>query len=182
MLAEREVALRLARNMDVVRKLRIACKSRFFWFYSLSLWDPEAFWKCVSGAGVFAVVAFLLMRVTVVRFATLPLTATVMFEYFLMGLILMWLYNLGPWIHPTNFKVILTFIFRLYRKNKSVDDLSAYDIGSLFPPQTEDLAFTFRGVQSSRTFARIERSSFLGPLFLGSIFAFVLTALLMLTS
>ena len=56
-----------------------------------------------------------------------------MFEYFLLGLILMWVYNLGPWLHPTNLIVIFTFIFSLYRKNKTTEDLSAEDIGRLFP-------------------------------------------------
>src|SRR5215467_11644156 len=118
MVTDLEVDLRLATNIDVDRKLRLASKSRYFWLYGLSLWDPEAFWKCFTGASAFALVGLLLLRSTVVAFVPSTLTVTAVFEFFVLGLILMWLYYLGPWVHPANLKVILTFVFRLYRKNK----------------------------------------------------------------
>jgi hypothetical protein len=183
LLAEREIALRLARDINVIRKLKIACRSPFFWVYSLSLWDPEAFLSCISGGFAFALVGLLFMKITLVGFAPSALTATATFEYFVLGLILMWLYYLGPWLHPTNLKVILTFIFRLYRQNKTVDDLSAEDISRLFPPKAQvNASNPTQSARSSRIYARIERSSFFGPLLLGSIFAFVLIALLLITS
>jgi len=132
-LANSEVVLRLATNRDVDRKLRTAASSRFFWVYSLSLWDPDAFWKCIAGASAFAGVGLCLSWATPGFFLPTQLTATVIFEYFAFGLILMWAFNLGPWLNPRNFAVIFTFIFRLYRKNMTVDDLSADEIGRLFP-------------------------------------------------
>jgi len=178
----REIALRLAANRDVDRKLRIASASRFFWVYSLSLWDPEAFWKCVSGASAFALVALVLKGLGPGGFTSAPLTAGVMFEYFVLGLILMWLYNLGPWLHPTNFAVIFTFIFRLYRNNKTLDDLSAHEINRLFP-EDGDPASTRKGhARLWRLRLRITRSPVLGSLVLGSTFAALMVALLLITS
>jgi len=137
-LANSEVALRLATNRDVDRKLRIAASSRFFWIYSLSLWDPDAFWKCIAGASAFAGVGLCLARASPGFFLPTQLTATVIFEYFAFGLILMWAFNLGPWLNPRNFSVIFTLIFRLYRKNMTADDLSAEEIGRLFPEKAPD--------------------------------------------
>ncbi len=186
MITEREVALRLAANKDVDRKLRIASRSRFFWFYSLSLWDPDAFWQCVIGAAGFAAGAFLLTRVTFVGLAMPPLVATTMFEYFLLGLILMWLHSLGPWLQPTNLKVILTFVFRLYRKGKVVGDLSAEEIRSLFPSrrdgQTSALSERPNPSRISVLVGMLETSAIFGSLTVGALFAFFLVALLVIAS
>jgi len=154
-LATSEVALRLATNRDVDRKLRIAANSRFFWIYSLSLWDPDAFWKCIAGASAFAVVGLCLARATPGFFLPTQLTATVIFEYFAFGLILMWAFNLGPWLNPRNFSVIFTLIFRLYRKNMTADDLSAAEIGRLFPeraaePDPKERAMLLRLLQRAK--------------------------------
>lgn len=182
MLADREVALRLATNRDVDRKLRIAAGSRFFWVYSLSLWDPEAFWKCISGASAFALVGLFLERTLHVGFPPTPLTATAVFEYFLLGLILMWAYNLGPsWLHPTNLIVIFTLVFKLYRKNMTLDDLSAQEIGRLFPEEDPGLD-TGKEAILSRVYLRIRRSPVLGSLMLGSSLAALMVALLLLTT
>jgi hypothetical protein len=182
LLADREVALRLASNMDVDRKLRIASNSRFFWIYSLSLWDPDAFWKCISGAAAFALVGLYLTAMMPAGFTHVSLTATAMFEYFLLGLILMWFYNLGPWLHPTNLIVIFTFIFRLYRKNKTLNDLSAEEIGRLFP-KDENPVFSLRHyARLSRLYLRIRQSPVIGSLLLGaSLAAFMVTLLLIMS-
>ena len=182
MLADREVALRLAVNRDLDRKLRIASGSRFFWVYSLSLWDPDAFWKCISGASAFAFMWLILERLVPGGFASAPLTATAFFECFLFGLILMWVYSLGPWLHPTNLTVIFTFIFRLYRKNKTLNDLSPQELNRLFP-EGDDPALT-PSVQARlwRLFLRMRGSPVLGSLILGSSFAALLVALLLIAS
>jgi hypothetical protein len=181
LLADREVALRLATNRDVDRKLKIAAGSRFFWVYSLSLWDPDAFWKCISGASAFAFVGLCLAGLVPGGLIPAQLTVTVIFEYFLLGLILMWAYNLGPWLHPTNLTVIFTLIFRLYRRNMTMDDLSAQEIGRLFPKEDPKLD---TGVKAtlSRLFLRIRRSTVFGSLILGSVLATLMVALLVLAS
>jgi len=182
LLADREVALRLAANRDIDRKLRAAVGSRFFWVYSLSLWDPDAFWKCVSGATAFSLVALVLKGLGPGGFTLAPLTASAMFEYFVLGLILMWMANLGPWLNPTNLSVIFTFIFRLYRKNRSIDDLSAHEINRLFP-EGEDAAFpSSRLARIMSLRLRIKRSPVLGSLMIGATFAALMVALLLLTS
>jgi hypothetical protein len=182
LLSDREVALRLATNRDVDRKLRIASSSRYFWIYSLSLWDPDAFWKCVSGAAAFAFVGLLVMRLTSVGLMSASLTAAGMFEYFLLGLILMWVYSLGPWLHPTNLLVIFTFIFRLYRRNMTIDDLSAEEIGRLFPTHNENPASAEEHPVLERLYRRIRQSPVLGSLVVGSSFAAFMILLLLITS
>lgn len=181
MLADREIALRLATNRDVDRKLRIAAGSRFFWVYSLSLWDPDAFWKCVSGASAFALVGLCLQLLMPGGFAHAPLTATAIFEYFLLGLILMWVYNLGPWLLPSNLIVIFKLIFRLYRKNRSMDDLSAQEISRLFPDEESQFHSGKLAILSG-LYLHIRRSPVLGSLMLGSAFAAIMVALLLVTS
>ena len=182
---EREVALRLAANRDIDRKLRVASRSRFFWIYSLSLWDPDAFWKCLSGAVGSAAVAFLLTRITFVGFTFPPVVATTMFEYFLLGLIFMWFYSLGPWLHPTNLKVIFTFIFRLYRKNKVLGDLSADEIRRLFPVRRLGRSSALndhpRPSLISALIGMITGSVIFGSLAVGTLFAFFLVALLLIS-
>lgn len=180
MLVDREVALRLATNKDIDRKLKIAAGSRFFWVYLLSLWDPDAFWKCILGASAFTLVGLFLAVLIPGGAATMQLTATVTFEYFLLGLILMWACNLGPWLHPTNLVVIFTFIFRLYRKNMTMDDLSAQEIGRLFPEASE--FDTGRKAMFSRLYLRIRRSPVIGSLMLGSVLAALMVSLLLLAS
>jgi hypothetical protein len=182
LLTDREVALRLATNRDVDRKLRAASSSRFFWIYSLSLWDPDAFWKCVSGAAAFAVMGFFLVGLTHAGFMPTSLTVTAMFEYFLMGLILMWVYKLGPWLHPTNLLVIFTFIFSLYRKNRTLDDLCPEEIGRLFPSQKEGPAFIQEHARFEQLYLRIRRSPVLGSLLLGASSAAFMIILLLITS
>jgi hypothetical protein len=157
--------------------LKALSGSRFFWVYSLSLWDTEAFWKCFSGASAFAMVGFIMTSVLTRQFT--PLIATTIFEYFLLGLIIMWLYNLGPWLHPTNLLVIFTFTFRLYRKNKTVDDLSAEEIGRLFPGEG---LVTGWSAALTPMFLRIRRSPVLGSLLLGSLFAVLMVGLLVASS
>jgi hypothetical protein len=171
------VALRLATNREVHRKLQALSGSRFFWVYSLSLWDMEAFWKCISGAAAFALIGLGTMSVLTREFT--PLLATTIFEYFLLGLILMWLYNLGPWVQPTNLIVISTFLFRLYRKNKTVDDLTAEEFGRLFPH--EILVPGWRG-RLTPVLLRVRRSPVLGSLLLGSLFAVLMVGLLVMSS
>jgi hypothetical protein len=179
---ELEVALRLATNIDVDRKLRLASNSKYFWLYSLSLWDPEAFWQCFTGASAFAMVGLLLMRVTLVGFAPSTLTVMADLEFFALGLILMWLYHLGAWLHPANFKVILTLVFRLYRQNKTMNDLSAAEIGRLFPARRDRSTFTLaQRIQSSGIYVRIEDSHSFESLLTGSTFAILLSTLLWLT-
>jgi hypothetical protein len=179
LLSDHEVALRLATNRDVDRKLRTASSSRFFWVYALSLWDPDAFWKCVSGAAAFAFAGLFLMRLTSLGFTPASLTAAAMFEWFLLGLILMWLYNLGSWLHPTNLIVIFTFIFRLYRKNKTIDDLSAEDIGRLFPFSDEDPTSAQKHSTLARLYRWIRHSPVIGSLLVGlSLAAFMILLLL----
>jgi len=181
LLTDREVALRLATNRDVDRKLRTASSSRFFWLYSLSLWDPDAFWECVSGASAFAFVGLFLMRLTFIGFTPASLTAAAVFEYFLLGLILMWVYKLGPWLHPTNLIVIFTFIFRLYRKNKTIDDLSAEEIGRLFPFD-EDSTSSHERATLAKLYRRVRQSPVIGSLLLGSLLAAFMIVLLLITS
>jgi hypothetical protein len=182
LLADREIALRLAVNRDLDRKLRIASGSRFFWVYSLSLWDPDAFWKCVSGASGFAFVWLTLERLVPGGFASAPLTATAFFEWFLLGLILMWVYSLGAWLQPTNLAVIFTFIFRLYRKNKTLEDLSPQELNRLFPEKEDHVSILNGQVVLWRLFIRIRRSPVLGSLILGSSLAILLIALLLMAS
>lgn len=179
MLADREVALRLAANRDVDRKLKIAASSRFFWIYSLSLWDPDAFWKCIAGASAFAGMGLFLAMFVPTGLVPAQLTATVIFDYFLLGLILMWVYNLGPWLHPTNLVVIFTFVFRLYRKNMTMDDLTPRDIGRLFPEEDAELSSGRRSLLT-RLFLRMRRSAVLGSLVLGSVLATLMVGLLLL--
>lgn len=181
MLANREAALRLATNRDIDRKLKTIVKSRFFWVYALSLWDPDAFWKCISGATAFAVVGLYLAGVAHGGLIPAQLTATVIFEYFLLGLILMWAYNLGAWLHPANFTIIFTLIFSLYRKNKTVEDLSAQELGRLFPGEdSKPDSGIFAAM--SRLYLQMRRSPVLGSLMLGSLFAAMMVALLLLAS
>ena len=181
MLSDREVSLRLAVDREVDRKLRAAASSRFFWVYALSLWDTDAFWRCVSGAAAFAV-AGLFMAVLVPSFQLgTQLMATVVFEYFLLGLILMWAYNLGPWLHPTNLAVIFTFIFRLYRKNKTTEDLSAQEIGSMFPDEDSASAGGWRSIPH-RLYLGIRRSTALGSLVLGSAFGAMMVSLVLIAA
>ena len=177
MIADREVALRLARDRNLDRKLRVSSGSKYFWIYSLSLWEPDAFWRCVSEASAFATVG--LIFASVVRGGFSPLIATTAFEYFLLGLVVAWVFNLGPWLQPTNLAVIFTFIFRLYRKHKTVDDLSAEEIGRMFPHRIS--AGKGDGTLV-RIFVRIRQSPILGSLFLGSCFAAFLLALLLVSS
>jgi hypothetical protein len=179
LLADREAALRLATSRDVDRKLKIAVRSRFFWVYALSLWDPEAFWKCISGASAFALVGLCLGSAVPGGLLPAQLTVTVIFEYFMFGLILMWVFNLGPWLDPRNLLVIFTLIFRLYRKNVTADDLSAEDISRLFPEDDPDLAG-----QSivTRLFHRARHSAVLGSLILGSLLAVLTVVPLLLAS
>lgn len=175
------MALRLATNRDVDRKLRAAAGSRFFWLYSLSLWDPDAFWKCISGASGFAIVGFCLSRLISVGFVPTQLTVTVAFEYFLLGLILMWAWHLGPWLYPLNLVVIFTFIFRLYRKNMTTNDLSAHEISQLFPE--EDAPSDASGqVSFSRIWLWARRSPILGSLMLGAALAALIVVLLLVAS
>jgi hypothetical protein len=178
-LADREAALRLATSRDVDRKLRTAVSSRFFWVYALSLWDPDAFWKCISGASAFAFVGLLLAGLAPQGMPPAQLTVTVIFEYFMFGLILMWVFNLGPWLDPRNLLVIFTFIFRLYRKNVTTDDLTAEDFGRLFPE--DDLEHTGQSAVT-RLFYRLRHSSVLGSLILGSVLAVLTVAPLILAS
>jgi hypothetical protein len=182
LLADREVALRLAVNRDLDRKLRIASGSRFFWVYSLSLWDPDAFWKCISGASAFAFMWLILERLVPGGFASAPLTATAFFECFLFGLILMWVYSLGPWLHPTNLTVIFTFIFRLYRKNKTLDDLSPQELYHLFPEKGDPVSIPYGQVVLWTLFNRVRRSPVLMSLMLGASFAALLVALLLVAA
>jgi len=179
-LRDREVALRLATNRDVDRKLRVASSSRFFWIYSLSLWDPDAFWQCISGAAAFASVGLFLMRLTSVGFT--PTSVTAAFEYFLLGLILMWVYKLGPWLHPTNLIVIFTFVFRLYRKNMTMDDLNAEEIGRLFPFHSQDRDSTHGRTRVARLYLRLRQSPVIGSLLLGASLAAFMILLLLITS
>jgi len=175
MLADREVALRLAIDRNVDRKLRTATGSRFFWVYALSLWDPDAFWKCISGASGFALAGLLLAGVMPGMHLPSQFTATVIFEYFLIGLILMWVYNLGPWLHPSNLTVIFTFIFRLYRKNMTLGDLSAQEIGRMFPADEPPSGAGWRSVPS-RLYFWMRRSDVLGSLALGLFLGAVIIA------
>jgi hypothetical protein len=177
LLADREAALRLATSRDVDRKLRTAVTSRFFWVYSLSLWDPDAFWKCISGASAFALVGLWLASAVPGGLLPAQLTATVICEYFMFGLILMWVFNLGPWLDPRNLLVIFTFIFRLYRKNLTTDDLSAQDISRLFPEYDPEHAE--RSVVSM-LYHRVMHSPVLGSLILGSLLAVLTVAPLLL--
>ena len=179
MLADREVALRLAIDRNLDRKLRTAVGSRFFWVYSLSLWDPDAFWKCISGAAGFAFAGFFLAGFTPGVHMELQQTATVVFEYFVLGLILMWAYNLGPWLHPTNLTVIFTFIFRLYRKNMTTKDLSAQEIGRMFPEGDSEAG---RNTFLPRLYRWIRRSTVLGSLVLGAGLGAMMVALVVLAS
>jgi hypothetical protein len=179
---DREVALRLAVDRDLDRKLRATSGSRFFWVYSLSLWDPDAFWKCASGASAFAIVWLILERSVPGASASAPLAATASFECFLLGLAVMWTYQLGPWLHPTNLIVILTFIFRLYRKNKTLDDLSPLEINRLFPVDEGPGSSSDGRAKLWRLFDRIRLSPVLGPLSLGASFAALLVALLLVAS
>jgi hypothetical protein len=183
LLADREVALRLATSREVDRKLRVASESRYFWVYALSLWDPDAFWQCVGGALTSALIGFFFMAFTVRDFIVRPLFATALFEYFLLGLILMWLYNLGAWLHPTNLKVIFTFIFRLYRKNKNLEDLSAEEIGRLFPAKGEARGMNLvERLSPSKLYASLEDSRVFGPLVVGSLFSMFLVLLLAISA
>lgn len=182
MSVDSEAALRLAVDRDLDRKLRVTSGSRFFWVYSLSLWDPDAFWKCASGASAFAIVWLILERSVPGASASAPLAATASFECFLLGLVIMWVYQLGPWLHPTNLIVILTFIFRLYRKNKTLDDLSPLEIYRLFPADDEPGSSSPGEVALWRLFTRIRRSPVLGPLTLGASFSALLVALLLIAS
>ncbi len=180
MIAEREVALRLAADKDIDRKLRVTSGSRFFWVYSLSLWDPDAFWKCISGASAFAMVGIALESFLPGQAGSAPLTATVSFEYFLLGLLLMWLYSLGPWLNPTNLSVIFVFLFGLYRKRRTVDDLSAGEIRRLFPEE-EDVA-SHRGTLwwLWAIYLQLKRSPVTGSLIVGAVLASLVLAPLLL--
>jgi hypothetical protein len=113
--------------------------------------------------------------------ATAQLTAMVTFEYFLLGLILMWACNLGPWLHPTNLGVIFTLIFRLYRKNKTMDDLSAQEIGRLFPEKEPEPNTGWKALLP-RFYLWLRRSPVIGSLILGSVLATLMVALLLLAS
>ena len=177
MFADREAALRLATSRDVDRKLKTVAGSRFFWIYALSLWDPDAFWKCIAGASAFALVGVCLAGAAPEGILPAQLTAAVIFEYFVFGLILMWVFNLGPWLDPRNLLVIFTFIFRLYRKNVTTDDLSAEDIGHLFPEDDSERAE--RSVVSM-LYHRVTHSPVLGSLILGSLLAVLTVAPLLL--
>ena len=181
MLADREVAIRLAVDRDVDRKLRMAASSRFFWAYALSLWDPDAFWRCIGGASAFAFAGLFLARLLPGMNLPTELTATVIFEYFLLGLILMWAYNLGPWLHPTNLTVIFTFIFRLYRKNMTTGDLSAQEIGRMFPGDDSPAEHGWKSLPQ-RTYLWFRRSNALGPLVVGSGLGVLIVALLIIAS
>lgn len=179
MIADREVALRLAVDRDVNRKLTTAARSRFFWAYALSLWDPDAFWKCVGGASAFAFAGlFLAGTMPGVHLAT-QLTATLVVEYFLVGLILMWAFNLGSWLHPTNLMVIFTFIFRLYRKNLTTGDLSAQEIGRMFP---EDPPSTGWRLAPMRVYLGLRRSTPVASLLLGTGLAGMMVAILLMAA
>ena len=183
MLADREVALRLATDREVDRKLRIASDSRYFWAYALSLWDPDAFWGCVGGALGVAVVGFFIMCFTVGGLVARPLIGTALFEFFLLGLVLMWIYNLGPWLHPTNLKVIFTFVFRLYRKQRNMDDLSAEEIGRLFPERNKEKKLTLaERLSPSSIYASMEGSPVIGPLAAGLLLAVFFVLLLKVTA
>lgn len=180
-MADREAALRLATSRDVDRKLRTVVSSRFFWVYALSLWDPDAFWKCITGASAFAFVGLCLATAAPPGGVLPPaqLTAAVIFEYFIFGLILMWVFSLGPWLNPRNLLVIFTFIFRLYRKNVTTADLSAEDIGRLFPE--DDPEYDERSI-FPRIYHRVMHSPVLGSLILGSLLAVLTVAPLLVAS
>ncbi len=176
------MALRLAVDRDLDRKLRITSGSRFFWVYSLSLWDPDAFWKCTSGASTFALVWLTLERFVPGGFSSAPLTAMAFFEWFLLGLILMWVYSLGPWLHPTNLAVIFTFIFSLYRNNKTLDDLSPKELNDLFPEKGDPAETPKAQALLWGLYTRIKGFPVIGSLVLGSTFAALLVALLLIAS
>ena len=131
----------------------------------------------MSGASGFAVIGLALTRTLPHSFT--PVMATTVFEYFILGLILMWLYSLGAWLQPTNLIIIFTFIFRLYRRNKTVDDLSAEEIGRLFPDGVSETGF--RG-SLRRTILGIRGSPVVGSLLLGSSLAVLMVALLLASS
>jgi hypothetical protein len=167
----------LANDRNLDRKLRTLSGSRFFWLYSLSLWEPDAFWKCVSGAATIATLGLLMTSVLTGQLTRLDGISAV--EYFLLGLALMWRYNLGAWLYPTNLLVIFTFIFRLYRKNKTVDDLSAEELGRLFPgPGSAANAKSL----SAKVLAFLRRSPVLGSLLIGCCLALFLVSLLIIGS
>ena len=167
----------MARDRNLDRKLKTLSGSRFFWVYSLSLWEPDAFWNCVLGASLFALIGLVTVVASTREFR--PVEVTSIFEFFILGLILMWTYKLGPWFRPTNLIVIFTFIFRLYRKNKTLDDLSAEDISRMFPHES-----TFLGgpVRLTRVLTGIRGSPVLGSLLVGICFAGLLIALLVISS
>ena len=131
----------------------------------------------MSGATGFAMIGLALTRA--LPYAFTPVMATTVLEYFILGLVLMWLYILGDWLQPTNLIVIFTFIFRLYRRNKTLDDLSAEEIGRLFPDGVSE-----RGLRGSlqRTLLRVRRSPVVGSLLLGSFFAVLMVAMLVISS
>jgi hypothetical protein len=78
--------------------------------------------------------------------------------------------------------VIFTFIFRLYRKNKTLDDLSPQELNRLFPEKEDHVSIINGQVVLWRLFIRIRRSPVLGSLILGSSFATLLVALLLMAS
>lgn len=163
------------RNLD--RKLRTLSGSKYFWIYSLSLWEPDAFWRCVSGAATIATMGLLVTSILTGQVTRLDAISAM--EFFMLGLALMWRYNLGAWLYPTNLLVIFTFIFRLYRKNKTVDDLSAEELWRLFP-DPESTTSTKSPV--GKVLAFLRRSPVLGSLLIGCCLALFLVSLLIVGS
>lgn len=176
MLPDREVAIRLATNREVDRKLRELSRSKYFWLYSLSLWNPDAFQRCVLGASCFAAIGLFLSLILTGGLE--PMVATVSFEFFLLGLVLMWPFALGPWLQPRNLVVIFTFVFTLYRKNRAVSDLSAEEIRYLFPRSPSDA----RGRDPLARFrVALRQSPVIASLALGCCLAVLIVGLLLLT-
>lgn len=175
MQTEFDVALRLATDASIDRKLKTVSRSRFFWVYSLSLWDIEAFRDCLTGALLFAAIGLVLIGTNA------PLTMKSVggvVDYFILGLILMWIFYLRNWLQPTNFKVLVKVLFRLYRKEKSLQELSAVEFkdmfifGERFPSVLVEPFY--------RIYARIERSTVLGSLIMASLLALFVVGLLLL--
>ncbi len=151
----REVAMRLATNSEVDRRLKESTRSRFFWLYSISWWNPDAFVSCLLGASLISLVgvgifssAALLVN-SAITFQALLSAIGVGIEYFLVGLVITWPISLGSWYQLANRRVITIFVFKLYRKNKTTEDLSTQDLCALFPDDRVPSDITLKSLMNS---------------------------------
>jgi hypothetical protein len=138
-----EIALRLVGDEQFGRRLKSAVESKFFWIYSLSLWNPDALWKCLATAFGYSLGGAVALSLPGSYITGTAAAFYVVFCFFA-GLIGAWVAFLGSWVRPANLRVTLRLMFGLVRKNRAIADASVEELSVLFPRKKQgEASLTF---------------------------------------